>query len=113
MASESDSLAQPPPEVTNVKNSTSTATELMNSSTADSSSQPTSEVNDVNNSTSTITEQVNTSVVDLSSAEPTPNVSSSNETNFFIQKLPHQHQKIYRLEVLEGEGLHELRLDLV
>ena len=79
MASETDLSAQPPPEVTDVKTSTSTATELMNSSTADSSSQPTTKVNDANNSTSTVTEQVNTSAVDSSSAEPTPNVSSSNE----------------------------------
>nr|GEV84343.1 phosphatidylinositol 3,4,5-trisphosphate 3-phosphatase and protein-tyrosine-phosphatase PTEN2A-like [Tanacetum cinerariifolium] len=79
MASESDSSSQPPPEVSDVKTSTSTATEQIHNSAADSSSQPTTEVTDAKPPTSTVTEHVNISAVDSSSAEPAPIVSSSNE----------------------------------
>ncbi|GJV08813.1 chloroplast sensor kinase, chloroplastic [Tanacetum coccineum] len=53
MASESDS-SQPLPEVSDVKTSTSTATEQINSYAVDSSSQPTTKVTDVKPHTSTV-----------------------------------------------------------
>ncbi|GKC65538.1 hypothetical protein Tco_1098136, partial [Tanacetum coccineum] len=79
MASESDS-SQPLPEVSDVKTSTSTATEQINSYAVDSSSQPTTKVTDVKPHTSTVAKHVNISAVDSSFAEPTPIVSSSNDT---------------------------------
>ncbi|GJV66305.1 hypothetical protein Tco_1477133 [Tanacetum coccineum] len=47
MASESDSSSQPLPKVSDVKTSTSTATEQINSYAVDSSSQPTTKVTDI------------------------------------------------------------------
>ncbi|GKC08951.1 chloroplast sensor kinase, chloroplastic [Tanacetum coccineum] len=83
MASESDS-SQPLPEVSDVKTSTSIATEQINSYAANSSSQPTTKVTDVKPHTSTVAKHVNISAVDSSFVEPTPIVSSSNE----VQNLP-------------------------
>ncbi|GKE46544.1 hypothetical protein Tco_1477802, partial [Tanacetum coccineum] len=56
MASKSDLSSQPLPEVSDVKTSTSTATEQINSSASDLSSHPTTKVTDIKPHTSTVTE---------------------------------------------------------
>ncbi|GJW91661.1 phosphatidylinositol 3,4,5-trisphosphate 3-phosphatase and protein-tyrosine-phosphatase PTEN2A [Tanacetum coccineum] len=107
MASKSDLSSQPLPEVSDVKTSTSTATEQINSSASDLSSHPTTKVNNIKPHTSTVTEHVNISAVDSSSAKPTPIVSSSNEVIIY-PKLQHQHQTVYRIEGLYGNNMEEV-----
>ncbi|GKC80482.1 phosphatidylinositol 3,4,5-trisphosphate 3-phosphatase and protein-tyrosine-phosphatase PTEN2A-like protein [Tanacetum coccineum] len=70
MASKFYLSSQPLPEVSDVKTSTSTATEQINSSTSNSSSHPTTKVTDIKPHTSTVTEHVNVSAVDSSNLHP-------------------------------------------